>query len=273
MQIKQPACYDVSHYEEITDFNAITPRPLLMITKATEGSGWVDDKFVRFFDGMKRAGIRRGAYHFHRKAYSSTSQANNFINMCEAGGVTSQDILVLDVEEGGESAAQLQSWFEIVGGRFPNNLLMIYSRKNLLDPIQMLLSKIFPINTPTFSINMTLAEREFFKKIPVWTAGYPFTPDNYNSPPSSYIPDQTKWGPVWLWQYSDKGVIVGITGGVDLNWMSPDIQNWLGSPPEPPAGNVDTPFVGVTRARGLVDGLDVQAVIIEPGAIGKVDVI
>lgn len=211
MNIKQPAGYDISHYEEIVDFSAISPRPALIITKATEGISFIDDKFERFFAGMKKAGIFRGAYHFHRKAFPAKTQADHFLNVCQMAGVMDRDILVLDVEEGGETAAQLMEWFERVRTVRPFNPVMIYSRKNLLDPIL-----------------MTTAQKNYFKQIPVWTAGYPYNPDDYFSPPASYIPDQTRWGPVWMWQYSDKGVVSGIQGQVDLNWLSAELLTLVG---------------------------------------------
>jgi len=93
------------------------------------------------------------------------------------------DILMLDVEEGGEKASQLWAWFHYVRSAFPNNICMLYSRKSVLDLIV-----------------MTQSERDYFKQIPVWTSGYPDNPDLLPSVPSWYIPDQTRWGQVLLWQ-------------------------------------------------------------------------
>jgi hypothetical protein len=76
---------------------------------------------------------------------------------------------------------------------------------------------------------MTMAEREYFRKIWTWTAGYPYFPDLFASVPSGYIPDQTKWGPVGLWQYSAHGAVTGIIGDVDLNWISPAFQAQIGT--------------------------------------------
>lgn len=217
-----PAAYDVSHWKEIPDFRFVNPRPLLFITKATEaypGTGWnhTDEKFIRFFEGMKQIGVRRGVYHFNRKATDPVKQAQHFINIIGAH-VTKADTLILDVEEGGETAAQLWAWFETVKKAFPDNLLMIYGRKNLLDPIP-----------------MTRTDREYFKKIPTWTAGYPLIPDLFSSIPNvfpiNYVPDQSKWGPVYLWQYSANGDVDGIIGDVDLNWIAPVFMELLDKTP------------------------------------------
>ena len=222
MKIKSPPVYDISWYKEVPDFALVSPRPLLFITKATEGTSYVDSKFARFFSGMAGIGVARGCYHFHRKASDAILQAQNFINTVRRH-VTDKDILILDVEEGGETAAQLQKWFETVRNAFPNNLLMIYSRKNILD-----------------SIAMTVAQKTFFRAIPVWIAGYPLFPDLWNSP-VGYIPDSTRWGDVWLWQYSDKGAVTGIKGSVDLNWINPIFAATIEPIVQPPP-----PITGVT---------------------------
>jgi GH25 family lysozyme M1 (1,4-beta-N-acetylmuramidase) len=210
MNIKQPAAYDVSHYKIIPNFIVINPKPILMLTKATEGTSYVDETFTQYASGMMLIGCTRGFYHFHRKAFSPTQQAQHFINTISTNDLLSSDILVLDVEEGGETAAQLWTWLETVRHSFPNNLLMIYSRANILNPIA-----------------MTASEKEYFRNVVIWTAGYPFFPDLYSVVPSGYIPDQSKWGPVWMWQYSSHGVVTGISGDVDCNWISPTFQAYL----------------------------------------------
>jgi lysozyme len=210
MEIKAPAVYDISHWKEVLDFNAISPRPFLMITKATESNWLKDSKFIRFFDGMKQAGYKRGCYHFFRKRIDARAQALFFCNFIEPY-IDGETILILDVEEGGETAEQLKTWFDVVRGIFPRHRLLLYSARRILDPIP-----------------MTTAEREYFKTIPVWTAGYPYFPDVFHTVPPAYIPDPSKYGPVVLWQYSEVGQVAGIEGDVDLNWISPTYQQLLG---------------------------------------------
>lgn len=265
MIIKSPPFYDVSHWKSIPDFYKVSPRPLLFGTKATEGTSLVDSKFVTFFDGMKSIGVHRLAYHFHRKALTAYDQARHFINTVRPY-ITQKDIIALDVEEGGETAAQLKKWFEYVMAEFPNNEYWIYSRKNLLDPISMFLKLILDetlIQPALNSIQMTLAERDFFtKKTKTWVAGYPTNPDLYTSVPSFYIPDQTKWGPVAAWQYSAKGQITGIVGEVDLNWMSPQLIASLQTP--------DTHtvlFDGVEQYAGIRHGWKFWLQIIDPSKV------
>lgn len=203
MQIKLPAIYDVSHWKIVPDFKQVNPRPLAVFTKATEGLEYVDKTFERYFADLKQDGITRGCYHFFRKTFDAVKQAQHFLNTIE-NHIDPHDVLILDVEEGGEKASQLWSWFHTVRSQFPNHQYLLYSRKNILDPIV-----------------MTQGEKDYFKQIPVWTAGYPFLPDMYSAPPAGYIPDQSKFGPVWVWQYTDKGKVEGISGDVDCNWVDP----------------------------------------------------
>jgi len=259
MIIKSPIVYDISHYKEVADFSKIVPRPFLIITKATEGSYFVDNKFVRFFNGMKQADIHRGCYHFNRKSVNPAIQANHFINTIKAQ-ITNDDVLVLDVEEGGESASALMEFIQIVKGVYPKNPFLIYSRKNILDPIA-----------------MTSSQREFFKSIPIWTAGYPFNPDTYPTPPAGYIPDRAKYGPVWLWQYTSSAIIGGIQGSVDLNWIHPDLYAIINTggqvePPPPTPGDLNMTETfpnGVKITTGREYNSDYETIIIPPTAISS----
>ena len=215
MIIKQPPAYDVSHWKVIPDFTALDPKPVIVITKATEGKAGVDSKFTTYYPAIRAAGYARGCFHFHRKAAYSTSvpysQAEHFCETIKPY-VTDGDILVLDLEEGGETARMMIDWFTYVQLRYPNNQMMLYSRKNLLD-----------------AIPMNQAEREFMKLIPTWPAGYPLDPDQYDSIPSFYIPDPTRYGPPWLWQYTAKGKVKGIYGNVDMTYLGDVDCNWIAS--------------------------------------------
>ena len=216
MIIKLPAAYDLAgSYESVPDWSALDPKPLLVIHKATEGNFYQDAKCKPSLIGMAANGIRRGVYHYHRKAIAAVTQAQYFCNFIR-GAINDNDLIVLDVEESGETAGQIINWLTYVQSQFPRNRLMIYSRKNILDPI-----------------TTTTAQKDYLKQIPVWTAGYPTNPDNYTTPPAAYIPDQTRWGQVWLWQYSVKGIVSGIVGECDLDWIAPEFAALLGAPPPP----------------------------------------
>ncbi|HEY5731780.1 MAG TPA: GH25 family lysozyme [Anaerolineales bacterium] len=269
MIIKQPAFYDVSHWKEILDFNKVDPKPFLFGTKATESVSFVDGKFVRFFEGMKEIGVHRLAYHFHRKNADPELQAAHFCNTIRPH-ITVADVLAWDVEEGGETAEQLKTGMEYIQRQFPDNLLLIYSRKNLLDSIPMFMRRMLAApfsndklafgSNPLNAIEMTADQKAYFRNIKVWTAGYPYDPDLYDTIPDYYKPDRTKWGPTWAWQYSNQGTVSGIDGNVDLNFMHQDFVDYLNSqepnPPPPPSSGgkdddvVTVPYDGVTHVTG-----------------------
>lgn len=208
MKIKQPPCYDISHHKKVNDFTRIEPRPLLIITKATEGVpgviGDIDSKFSRFYPAIKQAGYNRGAYHFHRKAYPAIDQVRHFLKVV-GPWLEPKDLLILDVEETGVKAADILTFFAYIQ-RNLYNPVMLYSRKNILEPI-----------------STTPKQIQQLKRIPIWTAGYPYFPDFYSTIPTSYMPDPNRFGPTWLWQYSDKGQVQGIVGDVDLNLIGPEL--------------------------------------------------
>ena len=259
MIIKEPASIDVSRYRIIPDWTVLAPPIYLGITKATQGVSYVDPTFGTHIQGMQQAGIHRGMYHYHEKARPPVDQARHFCNTIRPY-VTEEDLLILDVEEGDETAAQLKAWFEEVMRKFPDNLLFIYSRKNILDSVPMFLRPLAArfLEHPLDAIPMSIAERTFFRKnVKTWTAGYPNNPDLFNSVPSFYIPDQTKWGPVWLWQYTEKGQ-VGASEGVDCNWVAPELIAMLGPvsepPTQPPADVITEPHPGMQRISGVRHG-------------------
>jgi lysozyme len=215
MILKQPLAVDISHWKTVNDFAAISPRPVLIITKATEHVSYTDPTFVKYFTLMKTAGYKRGAFHFFRRFYNATEQARHFCDTIRPY-VLDDDILVLDFEEGGETAAQLIAFLGYVRAQFPRNLIMNYSRQNLMN-----------------AIPMTAAQADVLRQYPVWVAGYPANPDQYSSVPYFYKPNGN-WGEVWLWQYTSSGVVSGISGDVDCNWMRADLIAKIG---EIDAGN------------------------------------
>ena len=233
MIIKTPACYDTSYYETIADFANVFPRPVIVCTKATEGSSIKDSKFLTYWTDLKQDNIRRMCYHFHRKAIDASLQAANFINTVKAGGVDAKDYFVLDIEEGGETPAQIITWLDRVESSFTNTILL-YSTHYLFTE---LIKKCTP------------AQLTRLKKHPLWIAWYPANPDNYTELPASYRP--VGLGSVWMWQYSENGIVSGITGMVDLNWLDPAFRAVLGvtSPPVE-TDIITTPYNGVTRTTG-----------------------
>jgi GH25 family lysozyme M1 (1,4-beta-N-acetylmuramidase) len=236
--IKLPAAYDTSHWKVVPDFAKVEPRPRLVFTKATEAypgtpfRNITDPTFEPYFKDLQQDGILRGAFHFHRKAYNPILQAVHFIRVVSPF-IQPDDLIALDLEEGGETAAQIIIWLDAVEAVLRNRIL-IYGRKNLLDPIP-----------------MTTVQAARLKRYPTWIAGYPYFPDLYSEIPSWYVPNPNKWGRVAIWQYTDSGRVQGIEGDTDCNWLAPWFLAELGQPapiPEPtPEPEPGEPMKGVVR--------------------------
>ena len=71
---------DVSHHQGAIEWPLLPAQGVdFAYIKATEGGDFVDPAFPRNWREAKRAGIRRGAYHFFTLCRSGADQAANFI--------------------------------------------------------------------------------------------------------------------------------------------------------------------------------------------------
>jgi GH25 family lysozyme M1 (1,4-beta-N-acetylmuramidase) len=207
----------------------------MVYCKATEGNYLRMTTFASNFSQLKALGIRRGAYHFHRKSVSAISQADFFVNTVRSV-IEPGDFLVLDVEEGKETSAQLLSWISRVESQLPNEIL-IYSSDEQLK---------------TVLYDPNHAKLKQYRTI---MAGYPTFPDNHATMPLGYYPDPTKWGETIIWQYSGKGRVGGVSADIDLNVPMEKFSiemGWNTTPP--PTGDdmqayVLTPATSSLRVR------------------------
>ena len=159
--------------------------------KATEGETMRDKDFAARLGQARSHGIRTGAYHFFRTSKDAALQAENFI--AAAGDLRHGDLPpVLDIEtvHRGCSKAELNRkaliWLRQVErhyGRKP----VVYTYDNFaarwLSP-------------------------QITSDYPVWIARY-----------GGKKPIFGKWS---AWQFTDKGLVVGIDGRVDLSVMAKD---------------------------------------------------
>lgn len=158
--------------------------------RATYGSGEVDSHFDANWQGMKAAGLARGAYHFFVTADDATQQANLFLRA--VGSLAAGDLPpVLDVEAqsgtGGNLVTGVRTWLDIVGqklGRRP----IIYTG-------------------PSFWNEHLTGE---FGSYPLWVAEY-----GVSSPKAV-----NGWGGWTFWQYSQSGAVAGVSGSVDLDYFN-----------------------------------------------------
>ena len=158
--------------------------------RATYGITEVDSSFKDNWQGMKDAGIIRGAYHFFLAADDPARQADFFINT--VGSLDPDDLPpVIDVEsDSGVSktlVADVQTWLNTVAqglGRTP----IIYTAPSY------------------WNSNMN----SDFGKYPLWVAEYGVSePRTVNG-----------WTDWTFWQYSSTGKVGGVGNTVDLDYYN-----------------------------------------------------
>ena len=170
---------------ELADARDVHPVRFVFL-KATEG---VTHKDRRFAANWKEAGARslaRGAYHFYRTSKDPVQQAEHFIRT--VGSLRYRDLPpVLDIETlhaGGSKEkmnADLKIWLETVEKH--------YGRK--------------PVVYTYESFARDYLDAQITSRYPVWIAHYGVD-----------RPLRTDWD---YWQFTDKGIVHGIPGHVDLS--------------------------------------------------------
>lgn len=164
-------------------------RPVSFVfIKATEGASMVDKDFKRNWQDAGRSGLRRGAYHFFRSSKDGEAQARLFIKT--VGDLRFKDLPpVLDIEtiHRGGSMKKLNEealkWLETIEGH--------YGKK--------------PIVYTGSSFARDWLSKRITDNYPVWIAHY-----------EKDRPDFDGW---IFWQFTDKAVVKGVPGPVDLSVM------------------------------------------------------
>jgi lysozyme len=226
-KIKTPMVLDVSTWQGKVNWPQLSPRPVLVLCKASEGVNFLDPTFPDNWSALKALNIRRGAYHYFHPELDVAKQFETYQKVVtRAGGFAGGDLPpVLDIEgmDGlplrvrQTAATAIKSWLdkaEALYGRRP----MIYTSKyewSLLG------------GAPAWS-----------GAYPLWVAWYPYEADRFGEPAPTVIPDGWKqWA---IWQYAKNGKLSGLQAQVDLNILSewfakqldqPSTQTTPGEPP------------------------------------------
>ncbi len=158
--------------------------------KATEGISLVDKDFRKNWKNAGRSGLKRGAYHFFRSSKPGAEQARLFIKT--VGDLRFKDLPpVLDIEKihKGGSKARLNKealvWLRTIENH--------YGKK--------------PIVYTGASFAKDYLSKEILDNYPVWIAHYEKEKPSYD-------------GWTW-WQFTDKAVVKGVDGHVDLSVTRP----------------------------------------------------
>ncbi len=177
---------DVSHYQGQVEWTRVKAAGLVFaFAKATQGTEEVDPRFAANWQGMRAAGLVRGAYHYLDLDKDAAAQAEHFLATVrlEAGDLppaldveATDGMSVEDIDKG------VRTWLERVAAASGVQPIL-YSDLSFLDTY--------------------LAQG--FGAYPLWIAEYSQAPQTL---PAAW----TAWT---FWQYSDTGEVSGVDGEVD----------------------------------------------------------
>ena len=194
---------DVSRYQQDIDWPLVRQsRVSFAFIKATEGGDHLDNMFATNWRAAKRAGVRRGAYHFYYFCRTASEQANWFISNVPRDPSALPP--VLDVEWNHQSRTcrarpeprQVRAQMKI----FLSKVARHYGKRPVI-----------------------YATPDFYEENQLWRVkGYDFWLRSVAAHPRQKYPGK-RWS---FWQYTGTGVVPGIQGNTDLNAFAGSAENW-----------------------------------------------
>ncbi len=195
---------DLNHWRPLKDFSVLVRlQHKFFITKATEGTGFLDDTLYCNVDNSKDVGLLTGAYHYLRTSVDPTLQANFYWEKIK--NLNLEIPPILDVEPYSNDTTRLNSYAKIflervrtLSGKTP----IIYTNYNTWNII----------GKPAWSL-----------AYPLWVASY------YVAKP--YIP--VPWTKYLFWQYTNIEDIGDPTYKFDSNYFNGtenELRTFLGMP-------------------------------------------
>jgi lysozyme len=193
---------DVSKWQGHVDWAAVrTAGTRFAFIKATEGGDHLDDAFHRNWEGARRAGIPRAAYHFVYWCRPAHEQAAWFTQIVPRD----EDALppVLDVEWNNKS-------------RCPQGVpraRALADMRTILDAMERHYGK-RPIIYVDINFHKDVMVGEF-EDYPVWVRSVRAYPGRRY--------ENRRWT---FWQYTEKGRVPGVNGPVDRNVFYGSPRDW-----------------------------------------------
>jgi lysozyme len=192
---------DVSHHQGQVKWPVVAGTGVAFAyAKATEGSAFQDPEFATNWQGIRDAGLRRGAYHFFRPEQPVAAQIDQFVT--SVGLLETDDLApMLDIEEVHADSGH-DEWDAIpLDERVPMILAALDATESTLGLRPVLYVR-------RGFVSAKLPNPEPLGAYPLWVAHYtdaaePITP--------------SVWARWTFWQYSEKGKVRGIKGRVDLD--------------------------------------------------------
>ncbi len=180
---------DVSDYQPNVDWKAVAASGIsFAFIKATEGRTFVAELFPSYWEQVKANGLLRGAYHFFRPASDVQGQIDNFLKTVSLEPGDLPPVLDLETTDQVDSQTlcdRAQFWLEQV------------EQETGFRPIVYT----YPGFWQSFKTDQ-------LSDYPLWIA-------HYTTAEQPIVPGGWK---TWLfWQYTDRGLVDGVRGGVDVN--------------------------------------------------------
>jgi lysozyme len=187
---------DISHWQGNINFALVPSEYKFVYMKASEGTGFVDDKFVQNYDGF--VGRYRAPYHFWRYSADPAAQAAHW-----------RDTVGDRVGEWGP-VADLEDKYAPKGGDTPNKI------RAFLDAAEHEFGVKPLIYTGAWWWDSWVMQNfsDYGLLIANYKTVYPWS--------KPYMPRTGGWSNWLFWQHSATGQVPGINASVDLNMFNGD---------------------------------------------------
>lgn len=242
-----PLVVDISHWQSKVDFNALKAAGTIgVILKATQDVSYLDNTYIPRNEAALRAGLCTAPYHYLTKG-DIVKQMQFFVNKVVPDPGSR---LIIDYEDKGLVVADLELAVKTLMDLAPDREITVYGANGFLG------AQLNGRRNDLLANNTSL-----------WVA-------SYTTAPSPTVAGLKGTWPRWsLWQYSQDGIVDGVTGKCDVNRWNGEAQTlagWfhianLGKPmivptpaPQPPAP--EQPEV-MLQVDAIYNGKPVKALV------------
>jgi len=176
---------DLSAHNGDVDFEAVKSAGMsFVILKATEGVSFLDKKFLDNYHAARKAGLKVGAYHFFRFDCDGRVQASHFLHAIK--GLEFDFPLALDVEESGNPDGHERD-------------VVVTSLRQAIKHLEL----------RNYDVMLYTNKGGLRKFISTGFSDYPLWICSFSDPPGPAC-----W---YIWQYTHRGHVDGVSGCVDIN--------------------------------------------------------
>lgn len=182
---------DISHHQRVINWSRLSVRPDFIFLKSTEGRSHTDTRFKQYYRKSRQHRIITGAYHFFSFRVSGKEQARHFIQNTP---LNKGDLPpVLDVEwsrrlpSPEKVAREVTAWLSLVEKHYGARPI-IYSDEQFYN---------------------AYLKGRIRDKYPLWLCDFKNQPHG-------------RWS---FWQRTDRFLIEGIVGTVDLNYFNGSLND------------------------------------------------